>query len=56
MERLINNCAFYNEENLLEQSVQDLVKKIFLKKLLVNDGSSDSSKTIALNLEEKYEI
>ena len=36
--------------------MQDLVKEDFLKEIiLVNDGSSDSSKTIALNLEEKYE-
>lgn len=57
MERLTSIIVpFYNEEILLEQSVQDLVKEDFLKEIiLVNDGSSDSSKTIALNLEEKYE-
>ena len=38
---------FYNEENLLEQSVLDLVKEDFLKEIiLVNDGSLDSSKVI----------
>ncbi len=47
---------FYNEENFLEQSVLDLVKEDFHKEIiLVNDGSLDNSKIIALGLEEKYE-
>ena len=47
---------FYNEENLLEQSVLDLVKEDFHKEIiLINDGSIDNSKIIALGLEEKYE-
>ena len=47
---------FYNEEKLLEQSVLDLLREDFHKEIiLVNDGSLDSSKVIALNLEEKYD-
>ena len=47
---------FYNEENLLKQSVLDLVKEDFHKEvILVNDGSYDNSIKIALDLEEKYE-
>jgi glycosyltransferase involved in cell wall biosynthesis len=47
---------FYNEENLLKQSVLDLVKEDFHKEIvLVNDGSVDNSKTIALDLEAEYE-
>jgi len=47
---------FYNEEKLLEQSVLDLLREDFHKEIiLVNDGSVDNSKIIALNLEESYE-
>ena len=47
---------FYNEENLLEQAVLDLIKEDFNKEIiLVNDGSLDNSKIIALGLEAKYE-
>ena len=47
---------FYNEEKLLEQSVLDLIKEDFHKEIiLVNDGSLDKSKIIAINLEAKYE-
>tara|TARA_B100001121_G_C18658107_1_gene607464 strand:- start:940 stop:1626 length:687 start_codon:yes stop_codon:yes gene_type:complete len=47
---------FYNEEKLLEQSVLDLLGEDFHKEIiLVNDGSVDNSKIIALNLEESYE-
>ena len=47
---------FYNEEKLLEKSVLDLVKEDFPKEIiLVNDGSLDNSKSIALDLEAKYE-
>ena len=47
---------FYNEEKLLEQSVIDLIKEDFNKEIiLVNDGSVDNSKNIALNLQASYE-
>ena len=47
---------FYNEENLLEQAVLDLIKEDFNKEIiLVNDGSLDNSKIIALGLKAKYE-
>ena len=47
---------FFNEEDLLEQSVLDLVKEDFHKEIiLVNDGSLDNSKNIALDLETRYE-
>ena len=47
---------FYNEEKLLEQSVLDLLREDFHKEIiLVNDGSVDNSKIIALKLEESYE-
>ena len=47
---------FYNEEKLLEQSVLDLLREDFHKEIiLVNDGSVDNSKIIALKLEELHE-
>lgn len=46
---------FYNEEKLLEKSVIDLIKEDFNKEIiLVNDGSVDNSKNIALNLQASY--
>ena len=47
---------FYNEEATLEKSVFKLVNEKFNKEIiLVNDGSTDKSKDIALNLEQKYD-
>lgn len=44
---------FYNEENTLKQAVLKLVSEKFNKEIiLVNDGSTDKSKDIALNLEK----
>lgn len=41
---------FYNEETFLEQSVRNLIKEDFHKEvILVNDGSLDKSRTIAIN-------
>ena len=46
---------FYNEENTLKQAVLKLVSEKFNKEIiLVNDGSTDKSKDIALNLEKKF--
>ena len=48
---------FYNEEATLEKAVLRLVNEQFKKEIiLVNDGSTDKSKEIALNLEKKYEL
>ena len=47
---------FYNEEATLEKSVFKLVNEKFNKEIiLVNDGSTDKSKDIASNLEQKYD-
>ncbi len=47
---------FYNEEATLEKAVLRLVNEQFNKEIiLVNDGSTDKSQEIALNLEKKYE-
>ena len=47
---------FYNEEATLEKAVLRLVNEQFKKEIiLVNDGSTDKSREIALNLEKKYE-
>ena len=47
---------FNNEERFLEQLVLVLLREDFYKEIiLVNDGSVDKSKIIALNLEESYE-
>jgi glycosyltransferase involved in cell wall biosynthesis len=47
---------FYNEEATLENSVFKLVNEKFNKEIiLVNDGSTDKSKDIASNLEQKYD-
>ena len=47
---------FFNEEATLEKSVFKLVNEKFNKEIiLVNDGSTDKSKDIASNLEQKYD-
>ena len=46
---------FFNEEKTLQTAVLNLLKEDFASEIiLVNDGSNDSSKEIALRLIEKY--
>jgi len=46
---------FYNEEASLEQSVENLISQEFNKEIiLINDGSTDRSKEIAVNLTKKF--
>ena len=47
---------FYNEENFLEKSFRRLYSlKIADQIFLVDDGSTDNSSEIALNIEKKYD-
>jgi len=52
-------CPFYNEEAILEKSVELMLKNLEkmgekLELIIVNDGSTDGSLEIALRLEEKH--
>lgn len=47
---------FFNEEKYIEKSVKRLIEtKLFNQVILVNDGSTDKSPKIAIQLSENYE-
>ena len=46
---------FFNEEKYIEKSVKRLIEtKLFNQVILVNDGSTDKSPKIAIQLSENY--
>ena len=47
---------FFNEEKYIEKSVKRLIEtKLFNQVILVNDGSTDKSPKIEIQLSENYE-